>query len=71
VCDLRFEMGLALMAAIRDAICNRRRSGRVGWIVQIQRKDTWHFLRREWNREPILDMAVLLGSRFHSRLRCS
>ena len=29
----------------------------------------WHFLRRKWNREPVLDVALLLGSRFHSRLR--
>jgi hypothetical protein len=70
VCDLRFEIGLALMATFRDAICNWRRSGRVGWIVQILRKDIWHVLRREWNREPVFDMAVLLGSRFHPRLRC-
>jgi hypothetical protein len=70
VCDWRFGIGLALMAASCDAIRNRRRSGRVGWIVQILRKDIWHVLRREWNREPVFDMAVLLGSRFHPRLRC-
>ncbi len=29
----------------------------------------WRFLRREWNREPVLDVALSLGSRFHSRLR--
>jgi hypothetical protein len=39
------------------------------WIGQTPLEHYWRYLRREWNREPILDVPVLLGSRFHPRLR--
>ncbi len=32
------------------------------------KRDRW-FLRREWTREPYLDVTLLLGSRVHWRLR--
>ena len=46
-----------------------RRSCRVGLVIRTHFELGLRFLRREWNREPVLDVALLLSSRFHSRLR--
>ena len=44
-----------------DAICDVADFEMGSQIDRTHVELCWHFLRRKWNREPVLDVALLLG----------